>query len=123
MTWRLLQLRRAEPSLFLHGDYLPLTVEGPAAQHLVAYARCDRTSVVVVLAARLFSKLLSSPGRLPEGGVWDGVTVSLDELAAGELVDQLSGRRVRVENGRISAASVFAGFPAVVLCGRRAAAH
>ncbi len=123
LTWRLLQLRRAEPALFRDGDYRPLQVGGAAAEHLVAYARCTGASVVVVIVARLFVKLLGAPGRLPEGDVWGDAAVLLDRLVEGELVDRLSGRRVQVVDGLISAASVFAGFPAVVLTGQRAAAQ
>ena len=34
-----LRLRRAEQALFLEGEYLPLQVEGPDADHVVAFAR------------------------------------------------------------------------------------
>ena len=122
VTWRLLQLRRAEPALFRDGEYRPLQVSGAAAEHLVAYARCSGASVVVVVVARLFVKLLQTPGRLPDGEVWRDTAVLLDGIVDGELVDRLSGRRVQVEQDRIAAASILAGFPGAVLSGRRAPA-
>jgi (1->4)-alpha-D-glucan 1-alpha-D-glucosylmutase len=52
-TWRLMQLRRERSTLFRQGGYLPLALDGPAAEHAVAFARvCDGEAALVV-AARL----------------------------------------------------------------------
>ncbi|MBV7486131.1 malto-oligosyltrehalose synthase [Bordetella sp. BOR01] len=47
---RLLHLRAAHPLLFDHGSYLPLSVHGAQAAHVVAFARChdDQHALVVV---------------------------------------------------------------------------
>ena len=58
VTQRLLQLRRRLPELFLDGRYEPLTVEGERADHLIAFARMYGDAAVIVLAARLFIRLL-----------------------------------------------------------------
>src|SRR5690606_19625680 len=34
-----LQLRKRDPALFAEGDYLPLTVDGPLAEHVIAFLR------------------------------------------------------------------------------------
>jgi (1->4)-alpha-D-glucan 1-alpha-D-glucosylmutase len=44
-TWRLLQWRASAESLFAHGDYRPLEVEGPHARHVLAFARWNPGSV------------------------------------------------------------------------------
>jgi len=54
---------RARPD----GDYRPLAVEGPAAEHVVAFTRGERVCVVV---PRL-------PIRLERDGGWRGTTVDL----------------------------------------------
>ncbi|MBX3589628.1 MAG: malto-oligosyltrehalose synthase [Burkholderiaceae bacterium] len=121
VTWRLLQMRRARAALFRDGDYLPLEVTGAAAPHLVAYARRDDASVVVVLVSRLFAKLLGTPGRLPEGkGVWQDTVADLGATGiSGDLVDQLTGRTVTVSQGTLDAGTALSGFPAAVLLGAR----
>ncbi len=53
VTWRLLQLRRRLPALFRDGSYLPLAVQGPAADHALAFARLHQGQAVVVVGVRL----------------------------------------------------------------------
>ena len=36
---RAMEFRRENPELFMRGDYLPLKVIGPRANHIVAFAR------------------------------------------------------------------------------------
>jgi (1->4)-alpha-D-glucan 1-alpha-D-glucosylmutase len=51
VTWRLMRLRRERSTLFRDANYLALAVEGPAVEHVVAYARiCEREAVLVVVA-------------------------------------------------------------------------
>ncbi|MDA8445333.1 malto-oligosyltrehalose synthase [Paracidovorax valerianellae] len=53
VTWRLLQLRQKMPDLFLSSTYLPLTIEGPSAEHAVAFARIRDGKAMVVICSRL----------------------------------------------------------------------
>lgn len=53
VTWRLLRLRRERPALFRHGGYLPVAVEGNAAEHALAFARVHEREAVLVVVARL----------------------------------------------------------------------
>ncbi len=41
LTSQALACREAHPDLFARGDYVPLTAEGAAADHVVAFARRD----------------------------------------------------------------------------------
>jgi (1->4)-alpha-D-glucan 1-alpha-D-glucosylmutase len=49
----LLQLRREKSELFRQAGYLPLAIEGPAAEHAVAFARIHDDEAVLVVVARL----------------------------------------------------------------------
>jgi len=53
-----LQLRASAPGLFANGEYLQLRVDGPARDHLVAFARRDDESAVLTVAARHALKML-----------------------------------------------------------------
>lgn len=77
VTATVLRLRRDHPDWF--SDYNPLLARGPAAEHLVAFARSDS---VIALATRLTARL-----RL-DGG-WRDTKLVLPE---GTWVDALSGR-------------------------------
>ena len=78
LTWKALQLRREQPRLFTHGDYRRLSARGVRAHHLCAFARhCARQSLIVI-APRLYRRLLDDPGRLPLGeAVWQDTLIEL----------------------------------------------
>jgi (1->4)-alpha-D-glucan 1-alpha-D-glucosylmutase len=56
VTWRLLQLRTRLPALLQEGIYLPLAVEGPAAEHALAFARIHEGRAVVLVCGRLLAR-------------------------------------------------------------------
>ena len=75
ITWRLLGLRTAQPEFFRQADYLPLTPNGTHANHVVAFSRTTRDSALVVVAGRLFSRLLERRLELPVANAWGDTTV------------------------------------------------
>lgn len=79
ITSRLLDLRRSNPDLFRQGDYQPLIAEGPASQHVVAFARYHAGKRLVVVAARLTSGLI---GRAP-ADFWRGTRLPIPTEAGG----------------------------------------
>ena len=92
-----LAVRRDQPALFAAGDYIPLPVEGPAKEHLLAFARVSgalreapsgetsagpngagRAAVIVV--PRLTTTLVSQPATAPLGeAVWADTVVYVPE--------------------------------------------
>ncbi|WP_043266757.1 malto-oligosyltrehalose synthase [Streptomyces sp. CT34] len=97
LTTVALRLRRDHPEWFgAAAPYRPLTAEGPAAEHCVAFARGGR---VVTAVTRLSLRLVETGGwwdtvlRLPPGGTWrelltgrtlaGGTAVAVQELLAG----------------------------------------
>jgi (1->4)-alpha-D-glucan 1-alpha-D-glucosylmutase len=109
---RSLRLRRRLPEVF-RGEYQPLTGEGPAVDHLIAFARSAFTRSdaggpsVAALATRL-------PVGLARREGWGDTVV---RLPAGNWRDELTG----VEHGRMQGEhpvrlrEVFAGLPVALL--------
>lgn len=92
-----LAARRLQPTAFgPDGAYTPLSAEGPAAEHVLAFARGDAAVTVV---PRL-------TGRL---GRWRKTSL---ELPPGTFSDLLTGAEHR---GRTEVARLLAGFPAALL--------
>jgi (1->4)-alpha-D-glucan 1-alpha-D-glucosylmutase len=122
LTWKALQLRREQPQLFSHGDYRRLTVHGAHAQHVCAFARrCARQSLIV-LAPRLYRRLLDDPARLPLGAeVWQDTVVELPREERGRRVFHgvLDGALIEpVRHGNamaVSVAQALAAFPVAML--------
>lgn len=70
LTWRGLLLREQHRDVFEMGEYRPLTIHGPRADHLCAFARLHRQTVLITVIPRWFAKLTASD-TLPLGQtVW-----------------------------------------------------
>jgi (1->4)-alpha-D-glucan 1-alpha-D-glucosylmutase len=94
MVSRSLRLRSEFPDLF--ASYLPVPIDGPAADHAVAF---DRGGAITV-ATRL-------PVGLERAGGWN--TTSID---VGPVSDAISGRRFA---GAIALAELLADYPVAML--------
>lgn len=119
LTHVALETRRADPSLFVEGAYVPLDVVGPRARHVVAFARVLRGRVALVAVPRLVAAITG------ERSPWAETFVTLpDEVAEAipegdGLRDAFSGERRRViprEGATAHAAeALFARFPLALL--------
>jgi (1->4)-alpha-D-glucan 1-alpha-D-glucosylmutase len=122
LTWKVLQLRREQPWWFSHGDYRALRAHGSRAHHVCAFARrCARQSLIVI-APRLFRRLLDDPTRLPLGSaVWENTLIELprDERKRHVLRNVLDGVALQpVRQGDtvgILVAQALAQFPVALL--------
>lgn len=95
-----LALRRSNPGIFAAGDYCPLTVEGPHAERLCAFARRHGGHAVIVLAPRLLATLdhasRGQSGQHPLAPFADrGWATTFVEVPASSLWDVFAGRRRR----------------------------
>ncbi len=93
LIWRTLCMRRQHAELFSRGEYLPLSVDGEKAEHVVAFARRLQNVTAVVIAPRLVAGLLGSAERLPMGAeVWGDTRVLMpEEASAGAYQNVFSG--------------------------------
>ena len=121
-----LSLRAREPQLLARGKYWPLRVEGPCAEHLIAFAREHEGKVLLTVAARWFASLLSAPDSL--GDLKQRLQHTFIEipsaakgtvLQGAKFTNVLTGAAARVEDRdgsvRLCAGEVLAGLPAVWL--------
>src|SRR5262249_27738976 len=67
VIWQALGLRKLQPDLFLHGDYLALQVIGRHAANGIAFARTVEGKAAVIVVPRLAAKLAGDELRLPIG--------------------------------------------------------
>ena len=124
---RTLQLRRKHPELFERGEYLPLKITGRRASHLCAFARRLQGRVAVVMAPRLYAKLMGAsgasdddPSRPPLGSeVWEDTAVQLPSGLGAALHSVLDGAQVSPsgEQGApmVAAAAALRSFPVALL--------
>lgn len=123
VTSVILNLRRNNPDLFLKGSYLPILVEGPFSDNLVAFSRSfGKVSLLVVVP-----RLTTSLGRmqLPVGkSIWSGNFVIIPKTLSGSFEDVFTGRVQKpVEGGRIEIGELFSDAPFSVMISRNEMPH
>ena len=75
---RTLRFRSEHEELFRDGGYLPLRVIGEHASKICAFARSDQNTHAIVIAPRLYLRLLGTRAELPLGtAVWGNTTIEL----------------------------------------------
>ncbi len=111
-----LGLRQSRKALFAEGEYVPLALEGSAAEHAIAFARVEGSDAVVTIAPRVCLELLrGAAAPLVSAQNWGDTVIKLPE--------RLAGRRWRnvVTGGMLAVGSSLAvgealqHFPVAVL--------
>jgi (1->4)-alpha-D-glucan 1-alpha-D-glucosylmutase len=110
VAWRVLALRQRLPELFRDGGYTPLAATGTHAEHVLAFARTHASGTLVVVAGRLYAKMLGTAGKLALGEAWGDTALALPaNFPASENV--LTGERIQAAGGTVPMAALCARFP------------
>lgn len=108
-----LEFRRWHEALFRCGEYLPVDVRGPAANHIVAFARRNGSLWAVVAVPRLLAGLCEAASPLAPPEVWAGTSLHLPTDAPRHWRQAFTGQRCR--GPVIAAATLFRDLPVAVL--------
>ena len=94
MITRALQMRSASPGLFLDGSYVPLAIEGPAADHVIGLARVYEGRALLTFVSRLPAKLaVAVEHPLPGEDAWRGTAAIIPRNLVGRrTIDVLGGQ-------------------------------
>jgi (1->4)-alpha-D-glucan 1-alpha-D-glucosylmutase len=119
LIWKTLCLRKQWADVFRRGKYLPLTVQGAKANHVVAFLRENDHTSVLVAAPRLVAGLLGDRDLPPMGpSVWEDTRIlfpfpRLFETYRNAFTGAVN--RVPSADAGIAVCEVLADFP-VALC-------
>ncbi len=111
---RALAARRARRDLFLNGNYVPLAVEGPHRDSIVAFQRSHQGRCAVTVAPRFLSSVITQ-GEFPFGReIWKETAL---ELPAKTPVwrEAITGAEVKAEGGTVFIGDVLQRFPVGLL--------
>ncbi len=115
---RVLDLRARMPALFAEGSYLPLKSEGPAADHVIAFARVHEGRAIVTVVSRHTASLVDreTSGLVATKNVWKGTFLPLPRsLMERRWTDVLSGAPAPIVPGsRLDIAAVLGECPVAV---------
>jgi (1->4)-alpha-D-glucan 1-alpha-D-glucosylmutase len=123
VTSRCLNLRNQFSDLFAAGDYIPLTAGGPAAEHIICFARKLENACVITLVPRHFYRLLKDSQRGTKmeapSAEWDDTAISLPDDFASHWHCELSGQEFETDRSAssmaLSVAELLRVFPVAVL--------
>jgi (1->4)-alpha-D-glucan 1-alpha-D-glucosylmutase len=112
-----LMLRNRLPRLFGSGAYQPLAIEGPCADHLIAFAR-EHGSEAIVTVATLRSATLLQEHKLPVVPIkqWGATAVVLPEHWSGQrFANVLDDATATPDDGRLAVSQLLASLPVALL--------
>jgi (1->4)-alpha-D-glucan 1-alpha-D-glucosylmutase len=115
VTARTLNLRRELADVFTFGEYVPLTAIGPAADHVVAFARRHDDKCVVAVVPRLHYRLCRGNMSV---NAWDETQLALPAGVARSWQCRLSGRAFDAGDTNepiLDVAELFQVFPVALL--------
>ena len=116
---RALELRARQPAVFSGGDYTPLRAEGPAENHVLAYARQRGDQTVIAVVSRLAGTLNLCKIPLIRPEVWQATCLILPRQLQGKsFSDVLRGDGCRIEatgDGRIDLGTCLSALPVALL--------
>src|SRR5581483_1664892 len=110
-----LVFRRRHAALFQRGDYRPLDVVGPLAEHACAFARVAEGEAAVAVVPRLLARRgIEAPPLGPE--YWGGDTrVVVPADLSRRATNVLTGEALVADAGGLRLADVFASSPVALL--------
>jgi (1->4)-alpha-D-glucan 1-alpha-D-glucosylmutase len=109
---RALKFREARPEIFAHGDYRKLEAEGPAAAHVLAFARQYKGKTIVVAVTRLSANFELALPLVPAAD-WGETFLN---FSPGSFVDVLNDGVVG--EGRLAVSRLFEKLPVALLASR-----
>jgi (1->4)-alpha-D-glucan 1-alpha-D-glucosylmutase len=119
LIWKTLCLRKQWPDIFQLGEYLPLTVHGARANHVVVFLRKNAQGSLLVVAPRLVAGLLRDSDLPPMGSsVWEDTYVLFPLAGSFETYrNAFTGavKHLPSADGKIAVSELLADFP-VALC-------
>jgi (1->4)-alpha-D-glucan 1-alpha-D-glucosylmutase len=112
---RATEFRRENPELFMRGDYIPLNVTGPRANHVTAFARAHDGKRVIALCGRFFMQLPEAPALPVDPKAWAETSVEVEPGSSSSMTDVITGRSISIVGGRLALGDAFAQMPIAML--------
>ena len=111
-----LTLRARDPDLFAKGDYVPLQVSGPLADHVIAFIRQYDGRNLLVAALRRSLHVVNDDLTLKAGDDTSEAThVLLPQTLSGKHVDVITGKSVDLSSTQIDIADLLGNYPVALV--------
>jgi (1->4)-alpha-D-glucan 1-alpha-D-glucosylmutase len=121
LIWRILNLRRKYPRVFLDGQFLPMKTSGGRKVNLIAYARRRGNTWIMTIVPRWLARSKARPALGNLHSFWRGSHIALPGNAPQSWLNVLTGETVKTGRVRrvatLSLRDVFKNLPVAVLSG------
>ena len=122
LIWKILNLRRKHPQVFLDGEFLPVKITGKRESNVVAYARRAGDDWVMAVAPRWLARSRAPFTPARTGAFWSGSQIALPSDAPRSWTNVLTGEPVKSQHSQsrahLSLREIFNTLPVAVLLGR-----
>jgi (1->4)-alpha-D-glucan 1-alpha-D-glucosylmutase len=116
MIARVLAVRKNVPSVFSDGDYLPLEILGPMAEHVAAFARSSRGSCAITVICKSIARFLPEDHSLVfPVSHWRDTRICIPPPIQGQFSDVFKLDHVVSARQQIEAKELFSDFPVALL--------
>ena len=121
LTWKSLHARRINYELFQSGKYVPLTVKGNRAEHVLAFARDNGDKQAVIVVPRLCARIIDSGTSLSNSEIWKDTWIEAPNFDHGTTFqNMITGERYSptIESDevvRFEVSALMKDFPWVLL--------
>ncbi len=113
---RALITRRDFAEVFRRGEYLPVTVEGAIAQHVISFVRRHHGQSVLVAVPRFACTLMGKQAKLPLGDAWGSESLPLPDSTGRNFVNVFTDEPITLTSeGRLPLKEIFRIFPVAIL--------
>ncbi len=114
LVHRGLRARQEHRDVFEMGDYVPASVQGSRAQHVVAFFRVRQNRHALAVVPRFLTSLVR-PGAFPTGRqVWEDTRIALPSKAPGQWRDAITGKTCSAR-GEMFVGDTLSDFPVSIL--------
>jgi (1->4)-alpha-D-glucan 1-alpha-D-glucosylmutase len=120
LIWRILNLRRKYPRVFLDGQFLTMKTTGRREANLIAYARRRGNTWIMTIVPRWLARSKAPPALSGLHGFWLGSHLALPRNAPRSWLNVLTGETVETSRRRAATLplpDVFRNLPVAVLIG------
>ena len=117
LTHQLLQIRKRYKDLFQIGDYIPLKTEGKYKDHILAFARKYKESILVTAVPLHIAELSAEQKTSSTTIDWLDTKIILPDEVAGEIKNLLD-ESLYSDSKSVSAKELFKHFPVAILKGQ-----
>ncbi len=113
VTYKSLNFRKKHPDLFIHGEYLPLKIEG-GEKDALAYARVwNGEWAVIVIPLDLVNKMKAGE-NLPDKKIWKDLKLQLPSMAPQLWTNEFTGGICQGKDSLLLS-EIFSMFPVALL--------